>query len=151
MPPSVRAARASDHPTIVEFNRRMALETEGKDLDVETLAKGVKAALADPGKARYWIAEANGRVVGQLMITLEWSDWRDGWIWWIQSVYVEAPARRTGVLTALYKSVHAAAVAQKDVVGLRLYVEHDNRVAQRAYERLGMARTRYQLYERCPL
>lgn len=151
MPVTVRPARPEDAATIAEYNRRMAGETEALELDHATLARGVAAALADPAKARYSVAELDGRLVGQLMVTLEWSDWRDGWIWWIQSVYVVAEARRHGVLAALYAHVRATAKAQGDVRAIRLYVERENAVAQRAYERLGMARTDYLVYEEGPL
>lgn len=144
---TVRPARPADAATIADFNRRMALETEALELDPATLHRGVTAALADPAKARYAVAEADGRLVGQLMVTLEWSDWRDGWIWWIQSVYVAPEARRHGVLAALYAHVREAAKGQGDVRAIRLYVESENAVAQRAYERLGMARTHYLVFE----
>src|SRR5262245_46547470 len=105
MPPTVRRAEPSDAAAITEFNRLMALETEGKALDVAVLSSGVRAVLADPNKGRYFLAEDSGVVVGQLMITLEWSDWRDGWFWWIQSVYVRPEARRQGVFRSLYHHV----------------------------------------------
>jgi ribosomal protein S18 acetylase RimI-like enzyme len=115
------------------------------------LTAGVEAGLADPGKACYFVAEDGGTVVGQLMVTYEWSDWRNGWIWWVQSVYVRPDYRRRGVFRALYRHVHQAAVAERGVVGLRLYVEQDNHRAQEVYRRLGMERTRYFVLERCPL
>jgi GNAT superfamily N-acetyltransferase len=144
---TVRAAKPDDAPTIAEYNRRMAFETEKLELDAAVLARGVARALADPAKARYWVAESGGQVAGQLMITLEWSDWRDGWIWWIQSVYVAPEARRHGVLAALYAHVREAARAAGDVRAIRLYVEQENQIAHRAYERLGMQRTHYLVYE----
>ena len=146
-----REARADDAATIVDFNARMALETEGLTLDSAVLARGVAQALADPNKGRYLIAEADGARVGQLMFTTEWSDWRDGWFWWIQSVYVTQAARRQGVFRALYADVHARGRAAGNVIGLRLYVEEHNARAQATYAREGMARTHYLVYERCPL
>src|SRR5262245_25952289 len=131
---SVRAAVPADAAVIAEFNRRLALETEHKALDPATLAAGVAAALADPDRARYFVAEDGGAVVGQLMLTREWSDWRNGWIWWIQSVYVSHEARRRGAFRALYEHARAAGVAE-GVVGLRLYVEQDNHAAQEVYRR----------------
>jgi ribosomal protein S18 acetylase RimI-like enzyme len=151
MPLTVRRAIADDAPIVIEFNRLLALESEGKVLDLEVLAAGVAAGLADPEKALYFVAEDEGEVVGQLMLTREWSDWRNGWIWWIQSVYVRADARRGGVFRTLYAHVHAAAVADPQVIGLRLYVEHENHSAQQTYARLGMERTGYLVLERCPL
>lgn len=151
MPLTVRNAVPSDTAVLVEYNRRMALETEGKALDPAVLTAGVAAGLADPEKARYFVAEDQGDVVGQLMLTREWSDWRNGWIWWIQSVYVRADARRRGVFRALYAHVHAAAVADPEVIGIRLYVEHENHAAQQTYVQLGMERTSYLVLERYPL
>jgi GNAT superfamily N-acetyltransferase len=151
MPPTIRRAVAADTPLIVEFNRRLALESEGKTLDLAVLTAGVAAGLADPEKARYFVAEEEGRVVGQLMLTLEWSDWRNGWVWWIQSVYVHPDARRRGVFRALYQHVHQAASADPQVVGIRLYMERDNHVAQQTYLSLGMELSSYVVLERCPL
>src|SRR6516225_7846783 len=109
MPLTVRRATPADAPHLVEYNRRMALETEGKTLDPAVLAAGVAAVLADPGRGAYYVGEDESGVVGQLMITLEWSDWRNAWLWWIQSVYVRADARRRGVFRALYEHVYEAA------------------------------------------
>ena len=149
--PTVRRALPADAPTIVEFNRRLALETEGKTLDPAILSRGVAAGLADPHKARYFVAEEDGTVVGQLMMTTEWSDWRDGWMWWIQSVYVRADWRRRGVFRLLYEHVYASALHDPAVIGIRLYVEHDNHDAQQTYLKLGLERTGYLVLERCPL
>lgn len=148
---SVRSARPEDHPVLAEYNQRLAQESEGKTLDHETLSRGVTAVLRDPGRGRYWVAEIGGEVVGQLMVTLEWSDWRDGWLWWIQSVYVRADARRAGVFRALYANVVEEAKRQGDVVGLRLYVEQHNEAARKTYARMGMEESGYLVLERCPL
>jgi GNAT superfamily N-acetyltransferase len=148
---TLRRATPADAPTVVEFNRRMAEESEGIHLDPTVLAAGVAASLADPDKALYFVAELDGQVVGQLMLTREWSDWRNGWIWWIQSVYVRPEARRRGIFRALYEHVHAAAVADPGVIGLRLYVDQDNLNAQQTYLKLRMERTRYLVLERIPL
>ena len=151
-PASVRAAREEDLGAIVRFNAAMAAETEGRALDPEVLARGVAHAFADAARGRYFVAEAAGQVVGCLMITREWSDWRDGWFWWIQSVYVAPEARGRGAYSALHEHVRAAARAAGDVVGLRLYAERHNERAQRTYRRLGMEETGYLLYEeRLPL
>lgn len=151
MPLTIRRAGPADVPIVVEFNRRLALESEDKVLDLAVLTAGVSACLADPDKAIYFLAEDAGDILGQLMLTREWSDWRNGWIWWIQSVYVRADARRRGVFRALYGHAHAAAVADPQVIGLRLYVEQANEAAQQTYARLGMERTGYLVLERYPL
>jgi len=151
MPWTIRQAGPADAPTIVEYNRRLAEESEGKALDLTILAGGVAAALADPQrKGPYYLAVEGVTVLGQLQITFEWSDWRNGWFWWIQSVYVREGARRRGVFRSLYE--HVAELARRDaVVGLRLYVERDNHGAQRTYRGLGMEQTPYLLFERSPV
>ena len=151
MPLLIRRAVPGDARILVEYNRRMARETEGKDLSMEVLGAGVAAALADERKALYFVAEEDGAVLGQMMITREWSDWRNGWIWWIQSVYVRADARRRGVFRALYEHVYQVASQDPEIIGLRLYVERENLVAQQTYLGLGMEQTSYLLFERCPL
>ncbi len=124
----------------------MAEETEGRPLDPNIIGPGVLALLNDADKGRYWVAEANGEVVGQIMVTYEWSDWRNGSLWWIQSVYVHPDHRRSGVFSALYHRVEA--IAQKnDACGLRLYVEHNNERAQETYKALGMINPNYLVME----
>ena len=145
--PIIRPARVEDVETIVDFNARMAQETEGLGLDRSTLSAGVRAVFEKPTGARYFVAEIDGRVVGQLMLTDEWSDWRNGPIWWIQSVYVAPEFRGCGVFRALYQHVEALA-REQGAAGLRLYVEQDNAAAQRTYERLGMTMTHYRVMER---
>src|SRR5262245_53677419 len=134
MPPTIRPATPADAAVVIEFNRLLALETEGKALDRALLTPGVKAGLADAHKGRYFLAEQGGTAVGQMGITYEWSDWRNGWMWWIQSVYVRPEFRRQGVFRALFEYVQQAARDDPEVIGLRLYVERDNHVAQRTYE-----------------
>jgi GNAT superfamily N-acetyltransferase len=151
MPLTIRRATPADAAVIAEFNRLLALESEGKALDAAVLAAGVAAGLADPRKALYFVAEEGGAVLGQTMVTFEWSDWRNGWVWWIQSVYVRADARRRGVFRALYEHVRRAAAADPDVIALRLYVERENHAAQQTYARLGMQRTGYVVLEEHPL
>jgi GNAT superfamily N-acetyltransferase len=151
MTATIRRATPADAATIVDFNRRMALETEQKILDPKVLAAGVAAALADPHKAVYFVAEEDRQIVGQVSITLEWSDWRNGWLWWFQSVYVRPEARRRGVFKALYQHVYQTAIADPQVIGLRLYVEKDNHAAQQTYLRLGMEWTPYLLLQKYPL
>ncbi len=148
---SIRDALPDDAPVIVEFNRRLAWETEGKRLDDALLQAGVREALARPDRARYFLAEAADAplpVVGQLMLTFEWSDWRNGLFWWIQSVYVRAEFRRRGVFRALYDHVERLARATPDVCGLRLYVEHENTAAQATYRSRGMHPPGYVVFER---
>jgi ribosomal protein S18 acetylase RimI-like enzyme len=151
MPFTLRAARPEDAATIVEFNRLLALESEGKELPPTELTAGVAALLRDPNKGVYYVADQDGDLLGQIMLTREWSDWRNGWFWWIQSVYVRAEARRQGVFRALYQHVRELAQADPGVIGLRLYVEHENHRAQQTYHSLGMDRTGYLVLERCPL
>jgi ribosomal protein S18 acetylase RimI-like enzyme len=151
MPLTVRRATPADAAVIADFNARLALESEGKQLDAATLAAGVAAGLADPNKALYFVTEDAGVVVGQLMLTREWSDWRNGWIWWIQSVYVRAESRRQGVFRTLYEHVLETARNDPTVIGLRLYVEKENHAAQATYTNLGMEWTSYLVLERCPL
>ena len=143
----VRPASSADTDIIARFNRAMAAETEGLELDPERARAGVEAVLADSGKGFYLVAEEDGRVVGQLMVTFEWSDWRNGSFWWIQSVYVDPAHRRRGIFRRLYEETLERARSQPGVCGLRLYVEGENRRAQRTYESLGMRLTPYRLYE----
>jgi ribosomal protein S18 acetylase RimI-like enzyme len=125
----------------------MAIETENKVLDTAILMPGVVAMLSDPHKGRYFVAETMGAIVGQLGVTLEWSDWRNGSFWWIQSVYVQKDARRHGVFRKLYEQVLEQARKEPNVIGVRLYVEHDNAIAEATYRKMGMAMTGYQVME----
>ena len=147
----IRRAVLADAPVIAEFNRLLAQESEGKTLDPLALARGVAACLADPVKGVYYLAEEAGAAQGQVALTYEFSDWRDGWFWWIQSVYVRKEARRQGVFRALYDHIHRSACADPTVIGLRLYVEKENAVAKRTYRQLGMEESGYELLERWPL
>lgn len=146
-PLNIRAAVAGDAAIIAEFNTAMAWESEGIALDGATLRAGVSAALADPAKAFYLLAEVSGNPVGQLMVTTEWSDWRNGWIWWIQSVYVKPERRRQGVYRRLYRRLQEIAAERGDIRGMRLYVMRENWRAKRTYESLGMSHSEYDLYE----
>ena len=139
---TIRAATADDLATIVDFNVRLAAESEDVSLDRDTLRRGVRGVLADAARGSYYVACA-GDIVGQMMHTREWSDWRNGDIWWIQSVYVHPDHRRRGVCRSLYAHLKARAAAAPDVVGLRLYVERENATAQAAYANLGMGRAGY--------
>jgi len=147
----IREAKLTDTAVIADFNARMALETEHRQLDIERVRQGVQALLSDPAKGAYFIAETETEnetsIVGQLLITYEWSDWRNGNFWWIQSVYVVEQFRGQGIFRALFNHVDQLAKARKDVCGLRLYVDAQNDSARKTYERLGMKRTNYELFE----
>jgi len=143
----IRAATLDDLEIIVDFNASLAEETEDRSLDRETLRQGVRALLSDPTRGSYYVASASGKVLGQIMHTREWSDWRNGDIWWIQSVYVHPDHRRDGVFRTLYAHLKALAASDPGVVGLRLYVEHDNQTAQATYTGLGMTSARYRIME----
>jgi ribosomal protein S18 acetylase RimI-like enzyme len=144
---TIRTATLADAPRITEFNALMAKETEHLELDLNRLRAGVEEVLRDPAKGVYYVAEANGTVVGQTLITYEWSDWRNGMFWWIQSVYVQKEFRGQGVFKALFDHVRTLALRDKTVCGLRLYVEKHNIRAQQTYERLGMKKTHYEMFE----
>ena len=135
---TIRDATPADRATIAAFNARMAEETEGKALDPDVIGPGVGAALEDPTKGRYWVATVDGEIAGQIMVTYEWSDWRNGMLWWVQSVYVPRRFRRQGIFSALYKHVESIARADENVRGLRLYVENSNERAQNIYRALNM-------------
>ncbi len=144
---NIRLAQDKDLHVIVEFNRAMALETEGKNLILEVVTKGVTNLLAQPQRGFYVVAEVDSVSVGSLMITTEWSDWRDGDFWWIQSVYVKPEFRKLGVYRAMYAFVQSLAVTQPNVCGFRLYVERENVTAQKTYAALGMQETHYNIFE----
>jgi ribosomal protein S18 acetylase RimI-like enzyme len=147
-PLRIRDAIASDLEFLARGNEAMALETEHKVLDPATIRRGVQAVLANPAHGRYFIAErADGAPVGQLMVTYEWSDWRDGQFWWFQSVYVVPDARREGVFKSMYDHVAALVRSTPGVCGLRLYVESDNLAAQRTYAHCGMRDAKYRVME----
>lgn len=143
---TIREATVADRDRIVLFNQAMAKETEGRMLDRGVLTDGVAAMLEDSRRGRYYVAEDGGEIVGQLAITTEWSDWRNGAIWWIQSVYVAKSHRRRGIYRRLHDHVRETARAA-GVIGLRLYVERDNAAAQAVYRSLGMHRSHYVMYE----
>lgn len=143
----VRRGGPTDAVVVMEFNRQLAWETEHLALEPAVLEAGVRAVLADPRLGEYWLAEAGGEVVGQCSVTYEWSDWRNGVFWWMQSVYVASIWRRRGVFQALMEEVRKAAQAA-GAIGLRLYVERENGVAQAVYRRQGFKETPYRLFER---
>jgi GNAT superfamily N-acetyltransferase len=150
MPPlafTIRDARASDRDALVEGNSLLAQETENKTLDLPVLTVGVERAIAEPDRLRYWVAEQAGRVVGHAAITREWSDWRNGWIWWLQSVYVWPEHRSQGIFRALFAHIRTLALNDESVIGLRLYVDDHNHDAERVYHSLGLKPGGYHVLE----
>jgi GNAT superfamily N-acetyltransferase len=147
----VRSAYWDDVDSLVAFSAAMALETEGRRLDLARLREGTLSLLAAPEHGSFMVAElpesGRHRLVGQLMITYEWSDWRNGLFWWVQSVYVDPVWRRRGVFRAMHDQVMAKAKADPRVCGIRLYVERDNRTAQTVYQRVGLTPSVYAVYE----
>ena len=143
----IRDAAPTDAGTIADFNNRLAEETEARTLDPNLIGSGVASLLADPSKGRYWVAESGDQIIGQIGISFEWSDWRNGMLWWIQSVYVHKNHRRKGVYSSLYQHVESLARNDPEVIGIRLYVEKNNERAQSTYAKLGMKKTHYQIMQ----
>jgi ribosomal protein S18 acetylase RimI-like enzyme len=144
---NIRIAQADDADSLVEFNQAMALETEGKRLDPEKITNGVAAVFKDESKGFYVVAEDDGKIVGGLMVTYEWSDWRNAWFWWIQSVYIRPEARGQRLYRRMYEFVKEHAEQAGNVCGFRLYVEKENTYAQAVYDAVGMRRSHYVMYE----
>jgi GNAT superfamily N-acetyltransferase len=142
-----RNATLSDHPLITKFQLAMALETEKLKLDPDTCSRGVRAVFEDTRKGAYYVCEREGQVVGSLLILPEWSDWRNGQVWWIHSVYVLPEARAHGVFRKLYEHVRGLVQADENLRGLRLYVDRGNLSAQNVYRKLGMTDEHYALFE----
>ena len=143
----VRKAVVDDWEVIARFNRAMAMETEKKELPLPIITGGVQAVFRNPGYGFYVVAEIENDIAGCLMVTPEWSDWRNGVFWWIQSVYVKPEFRNKGVYRSLYEFVKTTAKENSEVCGFRLYVEKENHRAQKTYRALGMEETDYRLYE----
>ena len=143
----VRVAKPSDLEFIVTSNRQMAAETEDLGLMEDTLRKGIGYLLEHPQEGFYLIAEQDHAAVGTLMVTFEWSDWRNGRFWWIQSVFVAPEQRRSGIYRSMHEFVRRQALQDAQICGLRLYVEHNNTIAQQTYQHIGMSATHYRLYE----
>lgn len=143
---TVRKAIPGDAPVIIDFQQKMAWETEKMRLKTETVTKGVNAVFEDKSRGEYYVAEADGRVVSSLLITYEWSDWRNRNVWWFQSVYVLPDFRRQGIFREMYTFIKEKALDQ-GVAGLRLYVETGNTRAKMTYESLGMNSEHYSFYE----
>lgn len=144
---TIRPALASDRHVIADFNSRLAWETEELRLDPDTIANGVQTLLNQPQHGRYFVACIAGEVVGQIMHTREWSDWRNGEIWWLQSVYVRSEFRQRGIFRSLFNHLLLLAHATPDVIGVRLYVEQHNTRAQTAYQMLGLKQVGYTVME----
>lgn len=147
MLPTIRKATTDDISHIVDFQMNMALETEGLELDRDILTAGVTNVLTGERGASYYMAEIDGTLAGMLMITLEWSDWRNGWVWWIQSVYTRPEFRGRGLYKMLYAHIVTLAEKSEDVMGIRLYVDKTNTSAQKVYKTLGMNGDHYLVYE----
>lgn len=145
--PRVRPARAAEADLLIDFQLELARETEGLDLDPHALGRGVRAVFDDPSLGEYWVAELDGEIAGCLLATREWSDWRNGTVLWVQSVYVRPPARRRGIYRALHEHLRRRVEASADLKGMRLYVDQRNRAACKVYETLGMSCEHYMLYE----
>lgn len=144
----IRKANLSDRQSIVQFQIEMALETESLTLDNNTVEKGVDAVFKDAGKGRYYVAENNNEIIGSLLTTYEWSDWRNGRILWIQSVFVKKNHRGKGVYRQLYEHIKAIVKNERnDFRGIRLYVDKSNAAAQKVYQRLAMENHHYELFE----
>ena len=144
---NIRKAREEDLSTIVDFQLAMALETENLQLDTPTVEKGVSAAFHDSAKGQYFVTEIDGKIAASLMITFEWSDWRNGMVYWIQSVYVHENFRRLGIYRKMYAHIQELVMKDDTVRGIRLYVDKTNLRAQKTYENTGMNGEHYQLFE----
>ena len=143
----IRKADKNDFEIIAEYNYNLAYETEDKKLDKDILIKGVKRILSDETKGIYHVCEVDGKVVGQIMYTYEWSDWRNGTFIWVQSVYVHKDYRGKGIFKALYNKVKEICDSSNEYVGVRLYVERENYNAQKTYQKIGMSECNYYMYE----
>ena len=144
---TIRQAQIADAPVVADLNLRLARETEDLHLDPDTVTQGVAAVLRDESKGLYYVAEVDGTIAGQVMITYEWSDWRNGNLWWLQSVYVKHEFRQVGIFRALFSHLQTMARQTPEVRGLRLYMHSENQRARKCYESLGMKRTQYEVFE----
>jgi GNAT superfamily N-acetyltransferase len=143
----VRPATATDAASITRFQQQMAKETEGITLDADTVGKGVSAVFEDPSRGIYYVLEVEGQVIASLLITYEWSEWRNGQVWWIQSVYVERDFRGQGIFKQLYAYIQSLATSDENICGIRLYVDNTNAAAQKVYQSIGMNGDHYKVYE----
>lgn len=143
----IRKATTDDIEILIRFQQQMAMETENVQLATDTLRKGIEAMFTDAGKGNYYVAEDNAKVIGCLMVTNEWSEWRNKNVWWLQSVFIEEEFRGKGVFRKMYESLKAEASSRKDIAGIRLYVEKNNVRAQKTYASLGMNGDHYTVFE----
>ncbi len=143
----IRKARIEDLEILVDFQYKMALESENLELDKSVLRKGISGAIADDAKAMVYVAQENNQLVASLMVTFEWSDWRNGWVWWIQSLYVIPEFREKGIFRQMYSYLQNIVNLREDVKGIRLYVDQSNVRAQRVYQAIGMCGEHYTTYE----
>ncbi len=143
----VRKALPNEFSTITEFQIMMALETENIHLDKDTVTKGVKAVFNDSSKGQYWVAEVDSKVISSMLMTSEWSDWRNKTVLWFQSVYVIPEYRKQGVFAEMYNYIKAYVLKSENYAGLRLYVDKTNTGAQNVYEKLGMSAEHYKYFE----
>jgi GNAT superfamily N-acetyltransferase len=144
---SIRTSTIPDIEVIAEFQQRLALETENFHLNLPTVTAGIRAMLNDPSKGKYFIAEVDGEIAGCHSITFEWSDWRNGMVWWIQSVYVVKKYRKSGVFKAMFENLKKIIAEDPTLVGLRLYVDRNNTRAQQVYTAMGMNGEHYSVFE----
>jgi GNAT superfamily N-acetyltransferase len=144
---SYRAANRGDTERIIDFQIAMARETESIDLDRDTCTRGVREVFERSSLGQYFVGEQDGDVICSLLITYEWSDWRDGVVWWIQSVYVRPEARQKRVYAGLYQHIKELVGNDPEICGIRLYVDRRNTGAQQVYTRLGMNGEHYQVFE----
>lgn len=143
----IRPAVPADAATIARFQEQMAKETEGITLDAEVVGKGVNSIFGDSSRGIYYVLEVEGRIIASLLITYEWSEWRNGQVWWIQSVYVEKDFRGQGIFKRLYAYIQSLAASDENICGIRLYVDNTNTAAQKVYQSIGMNGDHYKVYE----
>lgn len=144
---NIRKAELPDIEIIIEYQLLLAKESEEVILDAEILKPGLRAVFEDPAKGQYYVAESDGKVIATLMTTYEWSDWRNGWVWWIQSVYVDKPWRKAGVFRQMYAFLKKIVMESPEIRGLRLYVDNTNTRAITVYQNLGMNGDHYKVFE----
>lgn len=144
---NVRIARQDETEQITQFQILMARETEGLELDIKVVRQGVAGVFAEPTRGTYWVVEAEGQLLGSMLVIPEWSDWRCGTVLWIHSLFIQPPARKRGVFRQLYENLKQQVIQDPNLKGLRLYVDKTNSVAREVYEKLGMNRDHYDMYE----
>lgn len=143
----IRLATEEDSKAIIGFQHKMAMESEGIDLNPETLSSGVMAIFRDPQKGKYFVAEAENQIIGSMLTTYEWSDWRNQWVYWLQSVYIISAYRRKGIFRLMYEQVKQLVEHDASAAGIRLYVDKTNKKAIEVYKSIGMDGEHYQVFE----